>query len=154
MYARLLKSRANIGARNRAIGINFNKEEEGEIMRKLDIGTKRFTEVQALDEPGEGGACHEYEICGVAEHSGDIRAPVMFANVSFQNGPIKEHGVNGCHNEDLLAIVIDRLQHFQAGAFKCRENALALTRLEGCMHWLNHRTMERVKRGVEGTNQL
>ena len=121
-------------------------------MRELDIGTKRFTEVVVADKPGEGGACHEYYICRSDKRNDTLVGE--FGHVQFQKGPIKENGVNGCHNEDLLAIVIDRLQHFQAGAFKCRENALALTRLEGCMHWLNHRTMERVKRGVEGTNQL
>ena len=49
------------------------------------------------------------------------------ATVLFQDGPVAEVGVNGCHNEDLIAIVIDRLQHFQRGDFACRENALALT---------------------------
>lgn len=29
----------------------------------------------------------------------------------------------------------------------------ALTHLEDAMHWLQHRTRERVARGVEGTNQ-
>jgi hypothetical protein len=54
--------------------------------------------------------------------------------------------------EDLLAIVIHRLQGFQTGPFKCRENALALTKLEEALHWLNHRTARRVSRGVEGMN--
>ena len=73
--------------------------------------------------------------------------------VEFQNGPIKEVGVNGVTNEALLAIVIDRLQGFQKGQFQCRENAIALTHLEDAMHWLQHRTNERLKRGVEGTHQ-
>jgi hypothetical protein len=67
---------------------------------------------------------------------------------------VKEFGVNGCHQEDLLAIVIDRLRSFQAGPFACRENALALTKIEEAMHWLNHRTSERKNRGVEGTNAI
>jgi hypothetical protein len=72
--------------------------------------------------------------------------------VFFQNGPIKENGVNGCHQEDLLAIVLHRLQSFQAGDYKCRENALAITKIEEAMHWLNHRTTARLNRGVEGTS--
>ena len=75
-----------------------------------------------------------------------------FGFVRFQNGPIGESGVNGCHQEDLLAIVIHRLRGFQSGEYACRENALALTKLEEAMHWLNHRTSERQKRGVEGTS--
>ena len=116
-------------------------------MRELNIGTKRFTKVVVLDEPGQGNACHKYQVETLTE-------PVkVTANVSFQNGPIKEFGVNGCHQEDLLAIVIDRLRSFQLGPFACRENALALTKLEEAMHWLNHRTSDRINRNVEGTNQ-
>jgi len=55
--------------------------------------------------------------------------------------------------EALLAVIIDRLQCFQAGPYKCRENAIALTHLEDAMHWLQHRTRERMARGVEGTMQ-
>ena len=65
---------------------------------------------------------------------------------------IKENGVNGCHNEDLIAVVIDRLQGFQAGEFSCRENAIAITKLEEALLWLNKRTQDRIRRGVEGTN--
>ena len=52
----------------------------------------------------------------------------------------------------LLAIVIDRLRAFQAGPFACRENALALTKIEEAQHWLLHRTRARMTRGVEGKN--
>ena len=121
-------------------------------MRELTIGSQNFTEVVVKDEPGQGGACHEYFI-GRSDDS-EVVPVGEFGHVSFQNGPVKEFGINGCHQEDLLAIVIDRLQHFQSGKFACRENAIALTKIEEAMHWLNHRTSERVKRGVEGTNAL
>ena len=121
-------------------------------MRKLKIGQHRFTEVCVIDEPGEGGACHEYYISPSNLHETEIVGGFGFVN--FQKGPVKENGVNGCHQEDLIAIVIDRLQCFQAGDFACRENALALTKLEEALHWLNHRTNDRRMRGVEGTNKL
>lgn len=120
-------------------------------MRKLDIGTNRFTEVNVKDEPGEGGASHEYYISR-ADGRDDLPAG-EFGFVKFQKGPVKENGVNGCHQEDLIAIVIDRLRSFQAGPFSCRENALALTKLEEALHWLNARTQDRIAQGVEGTNQ-
>ena len=121
-------------------------------MRELNIGTKNFTVVNVKDEPGFGGACHEYYISRADDK--DVVPVGEFGFVKFQKGPVKEHGVNGCHQEDLLAIVIDRLRSFQAGEFACRENALALTKLEGALHWLNRRTDDRQARGVEGTNQL
>lgn len=114
-------------------------------MDTVQVGNGRLNEIVVLDEPGQGNACHEYEVKSPNEPT---RA---YSRVSFQNGPIDETGgINGCFNEDLIAIVIHRLRGFQSGAFVCRENALALTKLEEALHWLNHRTNERIKRGVEG----
>lgn len=75
------------------------------------------------------------------------------ARVKFQNGPIKEHGVNGLSQEALLAVLIDRLEGFQSGQFKCRDNEVALTHIESAALWLHKRTLERVARNVEGTHQ-
>ena len=122
--------------------------------RIVSFGSHRFTRVVCLDEPGAGGACHEYEVVvNVTVKDDQIVTPRPFGRISFQDGPVEENGVNGCHQEDLLAIVIDRLQHFQRGTFACRENALALTKIEEAIHWLNHRTAERQARGVEGTSE-
>lgn len=123
----------------------------GSMGRVLEIGTERYTKVVCLDEPGAGGACHEYIVETALLPAGHEHGPAH-AIIHFQNGPIKEAGVNGCHHEDLLAIVIDRLRAFQAGQYACRENALALTKIEEALHWLNHRTAERQRRGVEGTH--
>jgi hypothetical protein len=74
--------------------------------------------------------------------------------VSFQNGPLNEAGINGTTNEHLLAILIDRMRAFQSGPFTCRENALALTKLEEAVMWLNQRTANREAHGVEGTHEV
>jgi len=116
--------------------------------RVVGVGTQNYTKVVCTDLPGAGGACHEYDVMEVNPKGIND----ALAEVHFQNGPVKEAGVNGCHHEDLIAIVIDRLQHFQAGEYACRENALALTKLEEAMHWLGHRTAARVARGVDGTH--
>lgn len=108
----------------------------------VDITTERLT-IEVRDEPGQGGANHEYAILLPA------RDP---KTISFQNGPIKEHGFNGVTQEALLAVVIDRLRSFQAGPYKCRENAIALTHCEDALMWLQKRTRDRMARGVEGTN--
>ena len=104
------------------------------------------------DEPGAGGACHDYSITSIPA-AAFFSSAALFATVSFQNGPIQETGVNGCHNEDLLAIVIDRLRGFQSGMFGCRDNAIALTKLEEALMWLEKRTADRTSRGVEGTHE-
>lgn len=108
-------------------------------------GLNETLQINVLDEPGAGGAHHIYAIEYEANGSPDSQT------IQFQNGPIAEVGVNGVSQEALLAIVEDRLKCFQAGQYACRENALALTHIQEAMHWLHHRTRERMQRGVEGS---
>jgi hypothetical protein len=124
-------------------------------MKEVKTGTKVYTTVFATDTPDDthGGACHEYQVVISTELKPGSPLPEPVAEIAFQRGPVNECGINGCHNEDLISIVVDRLQAFQAGKFSCRENALALTKLEEALHWLNHRTKDRAARGVEGTSQ-
>ena len=110
------------------------------------------TEVICKDEPGAGGMCHEYVVIKKTDPESDGVSPI-FANIDFQMGPVKENGVNGCHHEDLIMVVLDRLRGAQKGEFSCRENALAITKLEEALLWLNYRTNSRVQRGVEGMSQ-
>ena len=100
----------------------------------------------AVDEPGSGGANHEYEI-SVPDMSGVMQF------ISFQNGPIKEVGINGVSNEVLLAVVIDRIEAFQNGEFACDQNAQALLDLRRGLFKLQQRTRDRVARGVEGESK-
>ena len=102
------------------------------------------------DEPGAGGANHCYRM----EYSPDNNGYMQAQTLAFQNGPIAECGVNGITQEVLMAIIIDRLRSFQDGDYRCRENALALTKLEEAQMWLHSRTKERMVRGVEGTHKV
>lgn len=78
----------------------------------------------------------------------------VLCRIHFQEGAIKECGVNGVCNEDLLNMVLERLEGFQNSEFKCRENALAITAIEEALLWLRKRTMAREQRGVEGTHTV
>ena len=104
--------------------------------------------VEVLDEPGHGGACHEY-ICTLPNGTAPTRI-----RINFQNGPILESGsgVNGLTHEVLLAILADRLRGFQSGRYACQANACALTGIKEAQHWLQQRTLERMRRGVERTH--
>lgn len=117
-------------------------------------------EIAVLDGPGQGGACHLYQIEGfnsstnpsdpwTARHG----QPAVHSTILFQNGPIKEFGTNGLTQEALLAIVIDRLRSFQAGPYACVANQNALAHCERALYLLQERTRERIARGVEGTHQ-
>jgi hypothetical protein len=108
--------------------------------------------IEVLDEPGQGNACHVYGITSLEPRSADT-PPAVMCPIRFQNGPIQDFGVNGISQEALLAIVEDRLKGFQSGEYACRENAVALTKIQEAMMWLQKRTRDRVARGVEGTSQ-
>jgi hypothetical protein len=108
-----------------------------------------FVTITRQDER-EFGAHHRYGV-----YLGDPQStapPVMVVN--FQKGPVKEHGVNGISDEALIAIVLDRLRGFQNTPHSCRENSLAITKLEEALHWLMHRSIARQRRGVEGTSEV
>ena len=116
---------------------------------ELETGTHGSTTIIVLDEPGAGGAFHHYLVRTSDEN--DQVPP--FAEVKFQKGPLGEADKNGIFMEDLLEICRHRLKCFQAGDFACRENEMALTKIEEALHWLDHRTKYRKKRGVEGTSE-
>lgn len=147
-------------------------------MREIEThkvnGCNEDLAILVMDEPGSGGACHHYraqwpvkkaERPTIAEleailagnggveitPDGSVRASGR-VDIVFQNGPIKESGVNGVTHEALLAIVIDRLTSFQAGPFACAENADALSHCQAAVERLKDRTRARLARGVEGTH--
>jgi len=105
--------------------------------------------IEVVDEPGAGGANHVYDITGFSTKD----EAVNFLEIPFQNGPIKEAGVNGITQEALLAIVIDRLRSFQAGPYPSELNSIALIHCGVALDALKSRTRERLARGVEGTTQ-
>lgn len=79
--------------------------------------------------------------------------------IDWQNGPLGRVGTdervepNGAFVEDVLAAALQRIQHYQAGDFRCRENALAITKIEEALMWLDARTRRRVAEGTEGTHE-
>lgn len=77
-------------------------------------------------------------------------------SITWQNGPLGRGAErvepNGAQVEDVLKAGLGRLQAFQDTKHKCRHNALAITKIEEAIHWLNARTAEREERGVEGTH--
>lgn len=80
--------------------------------------------------------------------------------VTWQDGPLGRVGTdereepNGAFVETLIDMARDRIAFYQADTrFSCRENALAITKLEEALHWLHARTARRTTAGVEGTHQ-
>lgn len=79
--------------------------------------------------------------------------------IDWQDGPLVRNGErvqpNGAFVEDVIAAALQRIEFFQNASgrkFACRENALAITKLEEALHWLDARTKDREARQVEGTH--
>jgi len=79
-------------------------------------------------------------------------------DIRWQNGPLgrgaDRQEPNGAFVEGVILAAIGRLEHYQSTKFRSRHNALAITKLEEALHWLEHRTADREARGVEGTHEL
>jgi hypothetical protein len=60
---------------------------------------------------------------------------------------------DGTTNEELLRVMIDRMRGLNE-KMPCRQNSIAITKLEEAAMWLNDRTEERRSRNVEGTMKL
>lgn len=71
-------------------------------------------------------------------------------SIEWQDG-IKNNGQNGAFIEDVITAAIQRLEFFNDSKFRCRENSLAITKLEEALLWLNYRTANRQNQGVENT---
>lgn len=117
-------------------------------MKKLDYRIQRnnnLNDVYVDDTPGPGNGRHHYEV--VRADTGE-----KLATVQFQCGPRKEDGSTpGVSDGDLLEIVRHRLQKFQEGEYRTRENACALTHIEEALMWMSKRADDRAERGVLGT---
>lgn len=76
--------------------------------------------------------------------------------IVWQQGPLVRDGErrdpNGCFVETVIEAALSRMEYYQTTKFNCRENALAITKLQEALHWLNHRTAARESRGVEGSH--
>lgn len=77
-------------------------------------------------------------------------------SVQWQDGPLQKDGVrqepNGAFVETIIEIARDRIEFYNDSKFRCRENSIAITKLEEALHWLNARTARRTESGIEGTH--
>ena len=81
-------------------------------------------------------------------------------DIVWQDGPLgrgdDQKEPNGAFVEGVIKSAIGRMQFYQEaneGKFRCRENAIAITKLEEAVLWMKSRTSDREKREVEGTHK-
>jgi hypothetical protein len=81
-----------------------------------------------------------------------VRNDVNSIAFTIQNGPIKEKGVNGCQVDTLIQTAMLMIEGLN-GKYPCRENSIAITKLQEAYLWLKERKNKRESRGVEGYNK-
>ena len=91
-------------------------------------------------------------------HGGTVRGTGL--KIDWQQGPLGRDNdriePNGAFVETVIASIVQRIEYYQTASnkkFACRENAIAIIKLEEALLWLNKRTQDREKRKVEGTHQ-
>ena len=110
------------------------------------VATHSPSSVASLDraDPQAGGASHRYGIQG--EHGQ--------TEIRFQHGPRNQEGSKpGVYDDDLLAIIEDRMASFQNGPFACDENERALVSVRSARGALSERVAARMAKGVLGKNK-
>lgn len=102
----------------------------------------------------------KYEAINLSDANGNPtggKAEGVGIIIEWQNGPLGRGAdrkePNGAFVETVIDIARQRIQYYQDSPFKCRENAIAITKLEEALLWLGKRTADREVRGVEGTHQ-
>lgn len=101
----------------------------------------------------------EYQCNNLTDESGNptggnVRGTGL--SIDWQNGPLgrgeNRKEPNGAFVETVIDAARQRIQFYQDSKFHCRENAIAITKLEEAILWLNKRTTDRENRNVEGTH--
>lgn len=84
---------------------------------------------------------------------GDNQFPALIVN--WQDGPRGDiEPANGAFVEDVLWAALQRLEFFQDSKYRCRENAIAITKIEEALFILKDRQLSRSYRGVEGKHEV
>lgn len=87
---------------------------------------------------------------GLDNFEGESFQEIQFIEKEEMPGGTLSTVNNGTTNEEVLMVLIDRLQ-FLNKKLPSRESSLALTKIEEALMWLEKRTQNRRNQGVEGT---
>lgn len=67
----------------------------------------------------------------------------------IQSGTARENGINGLQASDLILFIEELIKSLN-NKFSCRENSITITKLQEAHHAQIDRTIDRIKRVVEG----
>lgn len=93
---------------------------------------------------------HDHPTGGVTEMEVGEDYPAIL--IHWQNGIIQNGQQNGAFVEDVIEAARQRIMFFNSRpGSRCRENSVAITKLEEALQWLDWRTRTRLLQDVENT---
>lgn len=114
-----------------------------------DHNSVTVTHQEQIDsDPQDDGDKTTYLSVG---HFYDVIAGEYVTSIYFQNGPVKENGVNAATSEALLAILIHCTKILNHN-FPCDENKCAISYMENALALFEQRTKDCRVSGVKGQN--
>lgn len=93
---------------------------------------------------------NEYELHNFRRTPDEISATQKIVFYELNEDSTSEDGTT---IEELLRVGIERLSDLSRRV-SCRETSIAITKMQEALMWLNERTKDRIKRGVEGTHLI
>jgi hypothetical protein len=100
--------------------------------------------------------CENYDDAFGTPTGGFVRG--IGIDIEWQNGSLgrgdNRQPQNGAFVEGVISAALQRIQYYQQSKFNCRENAIAITKLQEALFWLEARTKDREERQVEGTHEV
>ena len=85
--------------------------------------------------------------------SNDEEGTQKFQKITFYKLNPDGSCENGTTLEEMLRVSRERLQDLNK-RYACRENSVAITKIQEAEKWLKARTEDRIKRGVEGQHKV
>lgn len=124
------------------------KKAEIEQLPCLVYPSKETTIAVAPD--ADYGGAHKYTIINSLGHvKGKPKYDGSSQEIQFVQKDKDGDMTAGLQSEQLLLVLIDRHKKLNA-VFPSREGALAITKMEEALHWLEARVKERTERSVMG----
>jgi hypothetical protein len=115
-------------------------------MRAIPNNAPSNVAVLDVRDPNAGNASHTYGI--------QFGGPGQKLIIQFQHGARGlPNSTAGVFDDDLLAILEDRMVGFQTGPFACAENEEALEAVRIARDALGKRVARRIAQGVLGVNE-
>jgi hypothetical protein len=96
---------------------------------------------------------HCYELANFEQDLPELNQRLQFIHKEQRpevDPPVFFTVTDGTTNEEVLKVLIDRLQSLNA-KLPNRQTSIAVTKCQEALMWLENRTAERKARGVEGT---